>query len=184
MRIISGKLKGRRFSVPTDLRVRPTTDQAKEALFSILNHRLCFQDVRMLDLFCGIGSISYEFASRGVPKINSVDIDHRCVKYVQDTIQRFQITQQIQVLRSNAFAFLDKNSVTPYDLIFADPPYRMLYKQLDLLLKLALQSQWIKLKGLMILEHSLQQNIFYRHPYYKETRQYGQVCFSFFEYLP
>ncbi|XCI75606.1 MAG: RsmD family RNA methyltransferase [Flavobacteriales bacterium] len=184
MRITSGKLKGRLFSVPTDLRIRPTTDQAKEALFSILNHRICFQDVRILDLFCGIGSISYEFASRGVPKINCVDIDHRCIKYVQETIQKFQITQQIQVVRSNVFAFLAINFVTPYDLIFADPPYRMLYKHLDLLVKLALQPQWVKPKGLMVLEHSSQQNTFCNHSYYKETRQYGQVCFSFFEYLP
>ncbi|XOD66717.1 MAG: RsmD family RNA methyltransferase [Flavobacteriales bacterium Tduv] len=181
MRIISGKLKGRRFSAPTSLPVHPTTDQAKEALFNVLNHRFFFQDIRVLDLFFGLGGISYEFASRGVPSIHCVDIDHGCVRYVQETIRRFEISDQIQVSRSDVFKFLKRNFSAPYDFIFADPPYQMSDEHLKPLIDLCLQSEWIKSGGLMILEHSHRKTLIYDHPYYKKTKRYGQVCFSFFE---
>ncbi len=72
MRIISGQHKGRRLLAPKNLPVRPTTDRAKEALFNILQHEFDFENIRVLDLFAGTGSISYEFASRGVPDRKSV----------------------------------------------------------------------------------------------------------------
>ena len=51
MRIIAGTHKGRRLRIPKNLAVRPTTDRAKEALFSILNHKLNFESARVLDLY-------------------------------------------------------------------------------------------------------------------------------------
>ena len=62
MRIISGLHKGRRFTAPKKLPVRPTTDRSKEALFNILQHQIEFSEIAVLDLFSGTGSISYEFA--------------------------------------------------------------------------------------------------------------------------
>ena len=63
MRIISGKYKGRRISPPKNLPVRPTTDMSKEALFNVLNNHFNFSELKILELFAGTGSISYEFAS-------------------------------------------------------------------------------------------------------------------------
>ena len=61
MRIISGELGGRRFNPPTNMPfTRPTTDIAKEGLFSILQNNLSFESLKSLDLFGGTGSISYE----------------------------------------------------------------------------------------------------------------------------
>ena len=66
MRIIGGVFKGRRFSPPADKwPTRPTTDFAKEALFNILVNRFDCQEVKVLDLFGGTGSHSYEWISRG-----------------------------------------------------------------------------------------------------------------------
>ena len=73
MRIISGTLKGRRITAPNNSPVRPTTDFAKEALFNILNNEWYFDEITVLDLFSGIGSISLEFASRCAKKVTSVD---------------------------------------------------------------------------------------------------------------
>ena len=75
MRIISGQFKGRRITPPKNLPVRPTTDMAKEALFNILNNNFYFDEISVLDLFAGTGSISFEFASRGTEQITSVDED-------------------------------------------------------------------------------------------------------------
>ena len=59
MRIIAGTHKGRRLRIPKNLPVRPTTDRAKEALFSILNHKVNFESIRALDLYSGTGSIGF-----------------------------------------------------------------------------------------------------------------------------
>jgi len=73
MRIVSGSLKGRRFSPPSNFKARPTTDFAKENIFNVLNNMIDFEDVSVLDLFSGTGSISLEFASRGCSRIVSVE---------------------------------------------------------------------------------------------------------------
>ena len=62
MRIISGKNRGKKISIPKNLPVRPTTDQSKEAVFNIINNNYYFDDdLKVLDLFSGSGNISYEF---------------------------------------------------------------------------------------------------------------------------
>ena len=65
MRIVSGKFKGIRFEPPRDITARPTTDFAKESLFNILDNIIDFDGIRVLDLFAGTGSISYEFVTFG-----------------------------------------------------------------------------------------------------------------------
>jgi 16S rRNA (guanine966-N2)-methyltransferase len=65
LRIIGGKYRGRRINPPQGFKARPTTDFAREGLFNILNNRVDFEDITVLDLFSGTGCISYEFASRG-----------------------------------------------------------------------------------------------------------------------
>ncbi len=70
MRIISGVHKGRKIQAPKNLPVRPTTGQAKEALFNILNNNINISDSVVLEIFAGTGNISYEFASRGAKKYN------------------------------------------------------------------------------------------------------------------
>ena len=80
MRIISGKYKGRRISPPRNLPVRPTTDMSKESLFNILNNRINFSGLKVLDLFSGTGNLSYEFGSRGADSITAVDADPAVLK--------------------------------------------------------------------------------------------------------
>ena len=85
MRIISGTHKGRRITAPKKLPSPPTTDRSKEGLFNILQHRLDFETLNVLDLFSGTGNISYEFASRGVAKITAVDQNRHCVNFIKTT---------------------------------------------------------------------------------------------------
>ena len=90
MRIISGQYKGRRIMPPKKLPVRPTTDMAKEALFNILNNKYYFDEISVLDLFAGTGSISYEFASRGTVNITAVDQDFGCIKFIDQIAGRIE----------------------------------------------------------------------------------------------
>ena len=120
MRIISGTHKGRRISAPKNLPVRPTTDRSKEGLFNILQHRLEFESLIVLDLFSGTGNMSYEFASRGVSKITAVDQNRHCVNFIQKTAGNLEL--DINTIQSECITFLKKNTST-FSLIFADPPY-------------------------------------------------------------
>ena len=65
MRIISGTHKGKQIFPDKSFSARPTTDFAKENLFNVLKNYIDLEEIRVLDLFSGTGSISYEFASRG-----------------------------------------------------------------------------------------------------------------------
>lgn len=109
MRIISGKLKGIKFLYPKYLKkIKPTKDLAKEALFNILNNKISFYKLNILDLFCGTGNISYEFASRDVLKIISIDINQKCIFYIKNNIKKYNILNKITILKYDVFKFLKK----------------------------------------------------------------------------
>ena len=126
MRIISGKYKGKRLMAPKKLPVRPTTDFAKEGLFNILNNKIRFDEVSLLDLFSGTGNISYEFASRGTDEVTSVDAHYGCVKYINQISEELDFS--IKTVKSDVFKYLKTTPFT-FDVIFADPPYAI--KQSD-----------------------------------------------------
>ena len=108
MRIISGSHKGRRILAPKKLPVRPTTDRSKEGLFNILQHRLNFKSLHVLDLFSGTGNISYEFASRGVVNIAAVDQNRNCVNFIKKTA--IELGLIIEISQCDSISFLEKKN--------------------------------------------------------------------------
>ena len=176
MRIISGTHKGKRLTAPKNLPVRPTTDFAKEALFNILNNRLYFQDVALLDLFAGTGNISYEFASRGCEDITSVDSHSGCVRFIQQTAD--ELSFPIQAIKSDVFKFTAAEG-SSYDLIFADPPYNFEYQKLTDLVRNIFQNNLLKPDGILIIEHTKHHDLS-AALHFQEARRYGGSVFSFF----
>ena len=111
MRIISGQFKGRRFSPPASKwPTRPTTDFAKEGLFNILQNNLNFEEIKVLDLFGGTGSHSYEFISRGCRDVTYVDQFAGCVKFVKKTAEQLDIQDFIKVVNSDVFKFIERTT--------------------------------------------------------------------------
>lgn len=177
MRIISGIHKGRIMHPPKNLPVRPTTDFAKESLFNILNNHIDFEGIKVLDLFCGTGNISFEFSSRGSNDVTSVDDNYHCCDFVKKTSADFKM-DQIKVVKSDVFSFLKKIANT-YDIIFADPPYIIELPKLELIIELVFSKNLLKPDGWLIIEHSEQADLSV-HPCFFEHRKYGNVNFSFF----
>lgn len=176
MRIISGSHKGRNIKTPTNLPVRPTTDLAKESLFNILNNHFYFEELEVLDLFAGTGNISYEFASRGVQRVVSVDNNFKCAEFIRKASLEYGFSKIITVQRANVFVFL-KYPQIPFDLIFADPPYDM--EGIETIPDLIFNQKLLKPGGWLILEHS-SANKFKDHPLLNQHRNYGRVNFSIF----
>lgn len=175
MRIISGSLKGRRLNPPQSLPVRPTTDMARESLFNILNNYLDYEDQSVLDLFAGTGAVSYEFISRGVKNVTSVDINAQCVDYIKSTSAQFGVSN-IHVVRADVFDLL-KRAYKKFDVVFADPPYAI--DGLDQLPDLVFDNGLLTDDGIFILEHP-QDYSFEDHPHFWQHRSYGRVNFTFF----
>lgn len=177
MRIISGKYKSRRLTAPKNLPVRPTTDFAKEALFNILRVRLNFSDISVLDLFAGTGNISFEFASRGVENITSVDAHFGCVKYIRQITE--ELSFPITPIKSDVQKYLDASN-GKFDVIFADPPYDFEIEQLENIVKTVFEKQLLSEDGMLIIEHFKMTDISALENF-SEARKYGSCAFSFFE---
>ena len=177
MRIIRGTHKGRRVNAPGKLPVRPTTDYAKEGLFNILENHYYFDELKVLDLFAGIGSISYEFASRGSLEIITVDANHKCVKFIKETAANLQL-DKIKVIRSTAMGFL-KFTTQQFDIIFADPPFDFAEDQLKDIINVVFEKKLLSGGGALVIEHSRDKD-FSSTEQFQEKRNYGKVNFSFF----
>lgn len=179
MRIISGKFKGRRFSPPADnWPTRPTTDYAKEGLFNILNNILDYEAAKVLDLFGGTGSHSYEFISRGCEDVTYVDKFPAAVQFVRKTAQQLGIDKQLKIFQMDVFRYIN-SAVVPFDYIFAGPPYGL--PTIDTIPDLIFEKQLLNPGGLFVLEHNPHHD-FMSHPFLADVRNYGKTIFSFFSY--
>jgi len=175
MRIIGGVLKGLRLNPPKNLPVRPTTDLAKEALFNILQNKIEFEGIKVLDLFSGTGGISMEFASRGADEVVSIDRSIHCINYLKDASRQHKL-EQIKTYKADVFKYLQLET-EQYNLIFADPPYDL--NQIPEIPKLIFDKNLLLPGGLLIVEHQSLQNLS-NHPAFIEQRTYGHSSFSFF----
>lgn len=176
MRIISGIYGGRRLSPPKNITARPTTDFAKESLFNLLNNRMDFEGIDVLDLFAGTGGIGIECVSRGAREVTAVEIAHVQQNWIISCCRQLGI-KNLSMIRGDVFKFLSACR-TKYDLIFADPPYAL--EALPTLPDVVLERDILKENGWLVIEHGKDTD-FTSHPRHVETRTYGSVHFSFFQ---
>lgn len=176
MRIIGGDLKGKTILPSNGFMARPTTDFAKEGLFNMLINRYDFSECRVLDLFSGTGSISYEFGSRGCPEIYSIEMNPLHANFIKKSASQLGL-KGMQVVRHNVFDFIEICKID-FDIIFADPPYDI--EGLDTIPDRVLSKGILREGGTLILEHPKTYN-FESHPHFKREKRYGNVHFSFFE---
>jgi 16S rRNA (guanine(966)-N(2))-methyltransferase RsmD len=176
MRIISGKYRGRAINPPKNLRARPTTDFAKENLFNILTNLIDFEQCDVLDLFAGTGSISYEFASRGVQSVTAVEINAVHHSFIRNTARSLG-ADNIFAVKANAFLYL-RSCPKSFDIVFSDAPYDL--EGVEEIVDLVLADKILKEDGIFIFEHSDKYN-FEKHPFFWQSRSYGSVQFTFFK---
>lgn len=175
MRIIGGSLGKRHIKTPAGLPVRPTTDKAKEALFSILNNHVCFDDIKVLDLFAGTGSISYEFASRGALEVVAVDNNIRCIRFMQKTKHEFAL-DNLSIIKTDALRFIDLTT-NQFDVIFCDPPYDL--PRLSEIPDRILNTKILQPDTIIVVEHPAN-IVFDSHEKFSFKKNYSKVHFSFF----
>jgi 16S rRNA (guanine966-N2)-methyltransferase len=130
MRIISGSARGRKLYSPAgrSSAIRPTSDRAREALFSIIGSRV--EDSRVLDLFAGTGALGCEALSRGAAWVTFVDYAGSALKLIArnctlqaDWPEHSRIVR-FDLRRGLSPVLFQECGETGFDLVFADPPYR------------------------------------------------------------
>lgn len=176
MRIISGTHKGRVINPPKNLRARPTTDFAKENLFNVLSNMVDFEELDVLDLFAGTGSISYEFASRGARSVTSVEINTVHYNFIRNTAAAFGFSNLYPV-KANAFLYL-KSVSKSFGLVFSDAPYDL--DRAEDIVDMVLKGSVLAEDGFFIFEHSGDKD-YSTHPNFYQSRTYGSVHFSIFK---
>ena len=109
MRIISGKLKGKKLFLPTDNSTRPLKDMVKESVFNLLNHsnKLSFniKDSVILDLFSGIGSFGLECLSREAKKVTFVENNPNALKILYKNINKLNLKDKSLVVENSVMNF-------------------------------------------------------------------------------
>lgn len=172
LRITAGALRGRRVPVPPD-DVRPTSERARQAYFNIVGERI--HGARFLDLFAGSGIFSFEAISRGAASSTAVDRDRRHVAAIEKLAA--QLDAPVTPIVSDAIAAMKRLS-TPFDLVYADPPYD--YDQYDALLAALDEQPW---QALVAVEHRRRTTPFGETARLREMRraEYGEVWITFFE---
>ncbi len=122
MRIIAGRLKGRRLAAPTWDGLRPTSDKLRETLFNILAPRVA--GARLLDGYAGTGAIGIEALSRGAADVAFVERDRRAATLIARNLAACGVTEGYTIDCGDLVAVLERRRLeAPFDLIVLDPPY-------------------------------------------------------------
>lgn len=180
MRIIAGKLKGRRIELSREASqiIRPTSDFAREAIFNILTHGRhglnghTFEDKRVLDVCCGSGALGLEALSRGAVHVTFVDNAREAIATVKHNAGRMGEEAHIDCLQADATQL--GKARQPYDLIFLDPPY--FKKMIEPALLSLYKGGWIEKDALIIIEHDEKETITLPEPFVSiDQRRYGRA---------
>lgn len=153
MRIIGGEFGGRRLKAPRGRNTRPTPDRVREALFSVLAATV--PDARVVELFGGTGSLGLEALSRGAAHAVFLERNQGALACLTANIETLGVADRTTVHRKSAFSFPSIAAHgEPFDLVFADPPFRQFEsgagrrKLEDLLMALP-----VRPGGLLVVEH-------------------------------
>lgn len=154
-RVIGGSAGGRRLSVPPGATTRPTSDRAREGLFStLMSLRRSLHGARVLDLFAGSGAVGLEALSRGAAHALLVEADPGAAKVVRANIRALGLPgAELRIARAERVA-AEPPEGEPYDVVFLDPPYPVPDADVGLLLTSLLAGGWLEDEALVAVERA------------------------------
>lgn len=156
MRIIAGDYRGRLLESVPDLSIRPTTDRAKQTIFDILTNQIDFDGLDVLDLFAGSGSLGLEAISRGAQSVTFIDKSRKSLEVMEKNVASLGCQAKCSVYQAEVFWYL-KNMKRVYDLVFADPPYKL--ENIGMLPNAIYDSGVVRNGSYVVMEHSRESGI-------------------------
>lgn len=154
-RVIAGSAKGRRLAVPPGRDTRPTSDRAREGLFSTVQALLGPLDgLRVADLFAGSGAVGLEALSRGAAHALLVESHPRAVKVVRQNADTLGLPGAVPVA-DKVERVVRRDPGEPYDLVFLDPPYALSDAAVTEILEALRDHGWLAEDALVAVERSV-----------------------------
>jgi 16S rRNA (guanine966-N2)-methyltransferase len=153
VRIVAGLAKGRRLVAPSS-GTRPTSDRAREALFNTLASSIRLDRARVLDLYAGTGAVGLEALSRGAVEAVFVESGRAALDALRRNVAAVGLPGATVVARPVG-AFLGTEPGTPFDLVFADPPYDLDDASLGGVLSALAEGAWLADEGFLVVERSV-----------------------------
>lgn len=180
-RVIAGRAGGRLLAVPPGNRTRPTSDRAREGLFSTWQSLLGgpLEGERVLDLYAGSGAVGLEALSRGAGHVLLVEADARAVRTVRENVTSLRLPgaevrsgKAEQIIRTEPPG-------EPYDIVFLDPPYAVTDDDLREILLTLRSGGWLTEDALVTVERSTRGGEFAWPPGFEaiRARRYGEGTF-------
>jgi 16S rRNA (guanine966-N2)-methyltransferase len=155
MRIIAGMAKGRNLFSPEG-GTRPTSDRAREAIFSTLESEYgSLEDLQFLDLFAGSGAMSVEALSRGAAVVHLVEKDEKAVRVARANLALLENLTGVgsaTLFTSSVGKFVEQEANISYDVIFLDPPYDYPISEIEKILESLLRKNYLKKSSTLALE--------------------------------
>ncbi|AVV40293.1 16S rRNA (guanine(966)-N(2))-methyltransferase RsmD [Streptomyces sp. P3] len=179
-RVIAGAAGGRRLAVPPGTGTRPTSDRAREGLFSTWQSLLGgpLDGERVLDLYAGSGAVGLEALSRGAAHTLLVEADARAARVIRENVRNLALPGA-EVRVGKARQVIEAQPTAPYDLVFLDPPYAVSDDDLREILLTLRSGGWLAAEALVTVERSTRGGEF-RWPDGFEAlraRRYGEGTF-------
>lgn len=177
-RVIAGIAGGRRLAVPPGSGTRPTSDRAREGLFSTWESLRggSLHGALVLDLYSGSGAVGLEALSRGAARVLLVEADRRAARTIRENIRSLDLRGAEVRAAKVSRALLEPPPDTPYDLVFLDPPYAVGDDDLQEILLTLLREGWIEDGALATVERSTRGGEFRWPDGYQglRSRRYGE----------
>ena len=179
-RVIGGTAGGRRLAVPRGTSTRPTSDRAREGLFSSVQSELgSLTGKRVLDLYAGSGAVGLEALSRGAGHVLLVESDTRTAAVIKANVAAIGLAGATVVTdRAERLLGRPPGSADRYDLVFADPPYAVTADTVTRVLTL-LADGWLADGALVVIERATRSGPVDWTPGFLpgKSRRYGEATF-------
>ncbi|MEG1805645.1 MAG: 16S rRNA (guanine(966)-N(2))-methyltransferase RsmD [Clostridia bacterium] len=180
MRIIAGEFGGRNLIDFNGKDIRPTSEKAREAFFSIVRTKI--RDCEFLDLFAGTGSMGFEALSRGAKNVVMSDMSKQSCQIIQKNADNLKC--QPEIYNIPAMYVLNKLSSLhrQFDIIFLDPPYRTTYGEEAA--QIIADNRLLKDDGILVLEQgeAVKADAQFKGLTMYDKRKYGIAIFRFYKY--
>ena len=179
MRIIGGRLGGRKLLSFKADHIRPTSDRVKESLFNIIGQDL--EGQRVLDLFSGTGNLAIESFSRGAEYVEAIERHPKSLAIIRKNLDSLEISKSIKVVRSDVYSYLKKYRGDPFDLVLVDPPFTEAIAD-SVMEEISRSHVWQK-GSLIVIESSTQEKIqdTYSELLCIDRRSFGDKILSIFQ---
>lgn len=189
MRIIAGAAKGRTLSTVSGA-TRPTSDRAREGLFSSLTSEFGdFLGLHVLDLFAGSGAVGFEALSRGATLVHGVEKESDAIKTIttnSELVAKAGPTGKFHLYSMSVQRFVSDPAHDQYHLVYIDPPYDFPSSELEEILRLLVQGNFLKSDAFIAVERRAKGGQFTWPQSYEPVRErnYGQATIYYANAAP